>query len=394
LAVRGNFSASVAAPTVPNVPRSVFKLAPAQSFLSTGAATVLDVLCAHGNDYSTLVGDRQAPPQSFISMPSPQVIPPNSTPEIQGVFPTDIILRSAIMLGLAEVRAPENRWLLETCFTSQTLDVPTQNQYGVKEQNRAIEWFLNTEVPVFFGQINVNDFKIPSITLELMESAEDTNTLADIHYVPWQDTPSPITPQIFGTFTPLSYVQATGTVTLMPSQANLPVFPGMIVVQTDGTQWEVQQVLLPNQFTITPGSPAQLNNSTLQANEAQTPSWTILAESAIFKETYRIGVHVNSEPAHLTYLHDIVKMVLLRGRQKLLEFRGIERTTISSSDFAKNFQLEGEVAFSRFITMSGYVRTSWPADRNLRSQGLTVTTTQEESEVAGETDDGVAYQNT
>jgi hypothetical protein len=331
-------------------------------------------------------------------MPKPVVIPPTADPHILGIFPSDIIIRGALTIGLNELRDPQNRWVLEKTFTNQTLDTETNFKYGLEDQQKAIKWFLETNIPIFFGQVRADDFRIPSITIELLESAEDFATLGEVDNVPWEDIPAPSNPQIFGTFTPLSYVQSTGTVTLPPSQVGvLPFFEGMVLVQQDGVSWPIINVLNGFSFQIPVNSPANLTQCTLQANTKVTNSYSTLARSVLFKETYRIGVHVNSEPAHLTYLHDIVKMVLLRNRKRLLEKRGFDRAAISSSDFAKNFDLVGEVAFSRFITMVGYVKTSWPGEKDLRSQGLILNTINEEptvEDVENAIFDGFDYQNT
>jgi hypothetical protein len=50
----------------------------------------------------------------------------------------------------------------------------------------------------------------------------------------------------------------------------------------------------------------------------------------------------------------------LRYKQVFLEARGFERSVFQSTDFDRSEVSEGEFVFSRFVSISGYVRQYWP----------------------------------
>jgi hypothetical protein len=131
----------------------------------------------------------------------------------------------------------------------------------------------------------------------------------------------------------------------------------MFLVDRNGTAHELIDVTDQTHFTISPGTVADLRNSVLKSRR---PSWKVSAESSSFRETYRIGIHAQSETSHLTWLHSIVLFSLLRYKQVLLEARGFERTTVQSSQMARDERFEAENVFSRYITITGNVRQFWP----------------------------------
>jgi hypothetical protein len=76
------------------------------------------------------------------------------------------------------------------------------------------------------------------------------------------------------------------------------------------------------------------------------------------------------------YLHSVVIFILLRYKQDLLEARGFERSTLSSQRLGGYRPTENELAFSRALAITGYVRHYWPKSVNGRiesvSSGLTM----------------------
>lgn len=209
-------------------------------------------------------------------------IPPTLT-EPLGIHQSDIIIRSALIAGLDDLRA--NPWLLDYVFSSLPKDDLTKNDYGQREVDNAKKWFLNTEIPVIMNT-RIDETKVPAISVSLMDSNESDTTLGDVHYVPVE-------------------------------------------------------------YTVEKDSKA------------------VTLESLVFKETYSIGCHAAGETTFATYLHSIVVFILLRYKQRLLEARGFERSTVSSSDFRRNEMFENEMVFSRWISLSGYVRNYWPKDVDL-----------------------------
>lgn len=304
-----------------------------------------------------VVGQVPIPPgeaQNLLTKALELPLPPGLT-EALGVFQSDVIIRTAIVAAIADLRA--NPWLLDYVFASLPRDQTTLREYGEKEVAQAKKWFLSTNIPVFLNVRVPDNGKPPCITVALEESSEAENTLGDSHYVPREDAEAPW-PALCKPFDPISYNAPTGIMVVPESiLSGLVLAPGMIVIDRHGKEHEILEVVADDTIGIEPGSVADFHLSIIKAKK---PSYVAALESASFKETYSIGCHAIGEPVHLTYIHSILTFALLRYRQALLESRGFERSFIASSDFHKNEGFDPENVFSRYITLSGYVRQYWP----------------------------------
>ena len=111
-------------------------------------------------------------------------LPPSMTTEALGVHQSDVIIRTAIVAAIADLRA--NPWLLDYVFASLPRDDRTMKDYGEKEVQRAKEWFMKTNVPVFMVP-RMDEAKVPCITIKLLDSSEAEVTLGDVHYQEKED---------------------------------------------------------------------------------------------------------------------------------------------------------------------------------------------------------------
>ena len=286
--------------------------------------------------------------------------------EVLGIHQSDVIIKSAIIAGLADLRA--RTWLLDGIFASLPRDPLTMSQYGEKEVQRAKKWFLTTDIPVFMDY-RPGESKLPCISIQLGESSEAENTLADTHYQPSEETDA-TWPILFGPFNPISYNISSG-VMVVPDTITQSVFlnTDMYVVDRVGNAYPIIEKVNDTTLKIDSMVPGDFSEVTIRSNK---PILKTSLESLSFKETYRIGCHSLGEPVNLTYLHSIMTFVLLAYKEVLLEGRGFERSVISSSDFVRNQNLDVELAYSRFITITGYVRNYWPKTTTPRIQGTII----------------------
>ena len=275
--------------------------------------------------------------------------------EITGIFQSDLILKSALEEGIADLR--RNPWLFRYIFASLLQDDLTKGKYGSKEVERAQTWFMKTVVPVFLSAKAPEKPVFPCLTIGLQSSVETEDMLADIHYQPQEDLESRW-PALSRPFTPVSYSPVTGIMTVPDAVADeLVISDGMVVFARDGTVVEIVDVPERNRFQVAIGSIADFTDAVIKG---QRPAYVVTIESVSMKEGYLVGCHVHGEADLLVYLHSIVVFILLRSKQDLLEARGYERSTISSSDFLRNGAFDTENVFSRVISINGYVRQSWP----------------------------------
>lgn len=272
-----------------------------------------------------------------------------------GIFQSDVILRTAIVSALADLRA--NPHILDYVFASLPIDERTRSDYGEKSVQRAKDWFLKTRVEVAMVPV-MNTAKAPIITIKQMSSTEVSNeaTLGDVHYISSElDTES--WPALTQPFTPEGYDPITGEFTVTVERVEgLLIVPGMSVIDGVGQAHEILEVS-DTGFKIAPNTVADFRNCVIKGRK---PVSSTSLESASYREEFSIGIHVSGEPVYLTWLHSIVVFCLLRYKEVLLEGRGFGRSVVSSSGPDRNPQFEAENVFSRYLTLSGFVRQYWP----------------------------------
>jgi hypothetical protein len=278
---------------------------------------------------------------------------PKSMTEARGIHQSDVIMRTALVMAIADLRA--RPWLLEYVFASLIDDLETAHIYGEKERQKAKEWFLNTDIPVVMDY-RMDDIEGTCISISLVESSEAEVTLADVHYIPTEETEA-VWPPLTSEFTPTSYYATTGIIGI-PTEIGdgLVISPGMVLVDSSGKHHEILGVSDRYTIQIAP----TVANFTSSLIKSSKPRLITSIESVSMRESYRIGCHAHGEPFFLTWLHAIVVFILLKYKEALLEARGFERSTISSAPFSKNEAFGQENVWTRFITINGYVRQYWP----------------------------------
>lgn len=272
--------------------------------------------------------------------------------EAAGIFQSDLLIRSAILMAIEDLRA--NPHLLDYAFASLVQDPFTRNEYGQREINNAKRWFLTTKIPVVMSTV-VNEVAMPAISISLIESAEEAVTLADVHLITQQDDLN-AWPDLTQTFNPISYVTATGQMTV-PDTIGIILAPGQQVIDHDGQAHEILEMQGEFTFLIKANTVANFTGSTIRGKR---PSNLVQMESVRMRESYSIGCHAQGEQTYLTYLHSLLVFCLYRYKQDFLEARGFERSVVSSTDFRRNDSFDNELTYSRHLTLTGYVQQTWP----------------------------------
>jgi hypothetical protein len=278
---------------------------------------------------------------------------PVGNSEALGIHQSDVILRTALIAGIEDLRA--NPELLDYVFSSLLYDALTVNEYGQRQIDIAKDWFNNTDIPVFMNT-RVDEGKIPCITIALKDSIEAQATLGDVHYETSEEYKFQNTQVFYGPLRADSYVPETGVLSL-PTDFSGDVYPGMAVMLKTGKKYTIQAVLDPWTLIIDPYIKDAFDSFSIVSVQAIQAS----LESLDFRETFEIGCHVIGEPIFLTYLHSIVVFILLRYKEELLEARGLERTSISSMSVVLNTSFPTQQpVFTRMVNLTGFVRQYWP----------------------------------
>jgi hypothetical protein len=282
--------------------------------------------------------------------------------EAHGIMQTDILVRTAIIEALRRLRNDPR--LFDSIFENLRNDPLTAKEYGDTEIAAAKLWFFGgdgkgpVDIPVLMSyRVVPGDYQFPCISVALMESTEAEQTHGDVHYQP-KEAVEADWPPIAGPFTPDEYAASSG-IAVLPADVigAIVLMPGMSLIDRAGKAHLIMEVLDDYTVSIAAGTVADFRNAFLKGCR---PRLAETIESVNMRETYQLGVHVQGESFNLTYLHAIVQFSLLHYKQDLLEHRGLERTSIGSSEFLRTELFGKEIVFSRGISVTGYVRQIWP----------------------------------
>lgn len=275
-----------------------------------------------------------------------------------GIFPGDLIVKTVVELGLQDMK--NNPWIIDDVFRILR-DNPMLNAvYGEKEITRAKDFILNNNIPIFLQhRLDKQDF--PCITISIGESVEDEtlSTLADCSTESEVYTPKDIgkaIKYIIPPFNPTSYDKDNGILQIPEDiEESLYVSPGMILIDVKtGGGYEILEILSDNKIRIQ-------EKADLPQKVAVVPSYQLYKarrERIISKESFNIGCHTQ-DPSTLIFLYSVVKYMLLRYREGLMETNNFQISSIRCTDLIRNEGFSVENVYSRWIVLSGQVEESW-----------------------------------
>lgn len=287
-----------------------------------------------------------------------------------GIVPADLLVAGAMSEALEDLR--RNPWLLDYCFNWYSGDELTAKFYGDSAKMRAKEWFLKHKISIVMSTMLV-DPKFPLISINLQSAVDDVATIGDVNMDPTESlTPEQqnVQPQvILGPFTVSDYDSVTGLLTFPTGVTTANVYEGQIIVDTKSNiGYTILAVNDENSIVIETDLNANFTNCYI----APIDSFYVTSlESMSFRHTYTIKCIAQSEPLYASYLHAVVRFILLRYKQTLLEDRGFDRTTIISGGiYEANPIIKVENTFAQDITLTGYVREYWPKIVSSKFQGV------------------------
>jgi hypothetical protein len=274
---------------------------------------------------------------------------------------SDLIIRSTFEAAFADLRA--NSWLLIDVFNSLVLinDPLTSTDYGQKEVQRAMNWFLSTDIPVYM-QYRIDNVTFPSITIIDMGASEmvgQRTALADDgHTETWSPENVVSTPQyVVPPFAVSNYDSTSGLIT-MPSSVNTSqVVPGQFLVSVaSGKSYVIDKIAGTNQFYIEPNV---TDNITTCYVLPLTPNWNLQREQTFFKQNYAIMVAAISDPVYCTWLTQIVTYVLGRYKEAYLEARGYEVSSFDVGPLTIDQAFNNEQVYYKQISLTGECEMGW-----------------------------------
>lgn len=277
-----------------------------------------------------------------------------------GIFQSDLIIRTAIMLGIEDIR--NNPWLIDFILGDVLKNTYLRDKYGQNHIDSCKEWFLNNKIEVYMDSRKDRD-KYPCVTISLgtSQEKEEMKTMADqstetVVLLP-NEINKPI-PFIVKPFNSLGYNDITGEVPLPDGTDIGLISEGMILVDPDTAEgYIINDVSSESIFISTDLDISSSRFAIVPKNQF----YKARIEHSFFQETYTIGCHVHGDPQAVLWLHSIVLFALLRYREGLLEANGFYQSTVNSSDLTPDSVYGGveEEIWSRFVTLTGMVENCW-----------------------------------
>lgn len=275
------------------------------------------------------------------------------------LFPGDVIIKTAIELGLEDLR--KNEWIVEDIFSEFIENPLLAQKYGMKEIEAAKEFIRNNKIHIFMAH-RLDKEEFPCVTIALGESNEDKSlsTLGDQSIDIEEYDPSEIgkpIPWIIKPFEPISYDEDTGTMVIPKNDSFKYVSAGMLLVNSEnGNAWTIKGKKAGNKILLAEGTEIDGNKFAIAPKYS---GYRARRERIISQENYSIGCHVSGTPANLLFLFAFVKYSLLRYREGLLEHNNFQLSNIACTDMIKNQHFQTDNIYSRFIQLSGQAEESW-----------------------------------
>lgn len=279
--------------------------------------------------------------------------------DTMGVISADFLIKTAIEAGLADLRA--NPWLLKDVFSELADDRISQTDYGHKEVDRAIDWFISNEIPVYL-QHRIDQPTFPSIVIVDTGSREMTNERTSIgddgHTEDFDVTQIEPTPQVmYPKFTPKSYDPSTGIVTFPDgTTTNIMVVGQILVSQRTGNQYPILKVLGPNTFSINKNTVDDFTDCYILP---PTVLWNQQIENTRFSHNFTLFAASVSNSVHANWLWQALMYILLRYKEAYLEGRKFELSTFQSGPLTLDETFKPEMIYYRQVNLSGETTVSW-----------------------------------
>lgn len=280
---------------------------------------------------------------------------------MSGIFPGDALIRTAIELGMEDLR--KNPWLIEHMM-SDFVDIRyVADKYGKKQVDACKEWFANNNIDIYMRDIRDKD-RLPCITIGVDSSNEKVDMKFMADQTPWTTILLPkkigrTIPYIIEPFTPVGYDQVAGELTV-PSTVNLALIgEGMLLVNPSNGQGFPIIGVEANIILIAPNTAFEASHLGVLPKNL---FFKARIEHTFFQEAYSVGCHAHGDPQNAIWLHAIVLYSILRYRESLLEANGFAESYVNNSPLMPNEKYTGpggEEAWVRTITLGGQVENSW-----------------------------------
>lgn len=276
----------------------------------------------------------------------------------------DLIIESVIRDGLNNARRDET--VIDDVFSDLTCAYASK-KYGEREVTKIKEVIRNKEVSLVhaFNLVNSN---LPCISIQLADDREDETRTQMGGYVEnvsrMFTTPEQLAALVkVGAFTPSSYDPLTGRVGVPDWVSLTDVYANLLFVDGAGVKHPILGGIInepgAKQFCIGKQEEVAL---TAGAQITSSIDFEIFQKRGNAEQTQLIiGIHTG-EALLTKYLYILVKYFILSRRMDIVN-RGLQLSTYTGSDFSRNEEYGGDVVYTRFLNLSGFVQHQWRSDK-------------------------------
>jgi hypothetical protein len=276
----------------------------------------------------------------------------------------DLVIESILREGFIALK--RNPDLIDDVFASLTRSYASK-KYGEKELQRIKDMISKRDWGFVhsFGEVESN---VPCVSIQLGNESEDRG-LAHLEDFDESVTEDIVDPEELAELVrvsniqPDSYDPISGTV-YVPDSVNLTqVHVNLLYVDAAGTEHVIlggiDNTNGQKQFVVAKNSEVDISD------EGEIKS------SIDYKQYEVRGVHndvqillgIHTKDALMTkYIYILVKYFLLARKKALIE-RCFIASSYQGSDFTRNLKYEGDIVFTRFLTVSGKVQDTFRSDQ-------------------------------
>jgi hypothetical protein len=276
----------------------------------------------------------------------------------------DLVLESIVRDGLENARRDET--VVDDVFGNLTRPFAAK-KYGQSEIDKIKKLVKNSEVSVVhsFHMVEAN---VPCISIQMLSGTEETahaymGDFVGVYDVPITDPEKLAALVVVESFVSNSYDPLTGKITV-PDSVNLaPVYANLLFADSAGQTFPVlggidntagqKSFLIQKQAEVTVGNGCEIKSS-IDFNRFQKRG---------NKENVQLMVGIHTKDALTTkYLYTLVNYFFM-SRKADLQARDFQLSTYNGSDFHRNLEYAGDVVYSRFLTVSGFITHDWRSDK-------------------------------
>lgn len=296
----------------------------------------------------------------------------------------DLVIESVIRDGLANLRKTPS--IIDNIFSSLT--APYNNRkYGSRELTRIKNLILKQDISVVhsFNNLATN---VPCYSIQLGADAENKRQarLGDFEEDYQEEFTDPADLEdiiIKKNMTIQSYNPLSGQLSVDDAVDISNIRANHIFIDANG-----------DEYIVKPGLSEEPGNQFFTIDKNLDPDISDVTEvrsSINFKQLEINGVTsdvqilmgVHTKDALMTkYLYVILKYIL-NSRRKILEKRCFAVSSFQGSDFTRNMEYQGDIVYTRFMTVMGQIEDSWNGDEVEPIEGVDISVVVPKDQASG-----------